>query len=591
MIDKQLIKNSLILGYRRKSQDDKRRQVQSLSDQSKIIYRLAKMHGASIPKQNDLSEERTASKPGRPVFNNLIELIKQSNYTILFCWHFNRLARNPIDKGILEWLLQEGKLMIVTESQIFDQSTNAVVTSVEGGTSTQYSIDLSRTVRGRLQLKRERGIPSGVAAPGYRNAHLPDDEESTRWWEPDDDKPNRFLLIESAIKLVLDGTEPMAALRTLNDEWSFRTIKHHKIGGAPLGKNSWYNLLRNPITCGYFVSKGQWYKVDHPKFQPMLTEDQYWKLQALLGKRGRTRPKLQEEDQAAFLKTITCGSCGDMLSRDRKRHTRCECGKKYSSLHNQICPICGKHNSLVDNKRKHDYDFYFCPTAKVSKKQKCAQPKIDTSDIEAEIAKILDNITIPKVFIQLALDYLNERADDEVISQEATLESLQHAYELKQKELYRLNKSYRTGGYDYDGGEEDYQKELKPLIAAKKHMKKQIDEFDVMADDWRAKTEQGYLFCKEALAAFTEPNADYRTKREILLSLCSKATLKGQRLIIDLETPFEFIRKKLDAIKTKYHVTEPEEIEELLNGKANKAIADAIKSTWRRGWDSNPRSV
>jgi hypothetical protein len=206
---------------------------------------------------------------------------------------------------------------------------------------------------------------------------------------------------------------------------------------------------------------------------------------------------------------------------------------------------------------------------------------MNTADIEAEALAALDNITIPHGFIDLAMEYLEEQNDSEIENREINLKSLQKAYEASENELNRLHRMYIKGSFEYESGEEEYQKLKQEQLAKKNDLKNKLSEFDTTADNWRGVTERGYKFCKEAFTAFQLASGDYRTRREILITLVDKAIVKGTTLILEISPPFVFIKKKLDEIQTKYGLTEPAEIEEFMADTANQAISEAIKLTWR----------
>ncbi|MCE9643083.1 MAG: recombinase family protein [Candidatus Andersenbacteria bacterium] len=575
MIDPKIVQKSYICTYARKSEEDKYKQVQSIPDQLKINQQIADFHEIKIPAKHVYMEEMSAGEPGRPVFNQLIETIQKNTHTILVCWHFNRLTRNPIDEGVLKWLLQKGKLTIITPNQVFDQNTNVIITSVEGAQGNQFLIELSRNVIRGLNSKRAKGVPSGVAPAGYRNGGT---EKGNKWFEPDDGDPNRFLLVQDALKLVINGIEPMDAFRRLNDDWKFLTIKRKRHGGTPISKSVWYEMLRNPIYCGQFIALDEWHEVKDPHFKPMITEEEYWELQSKLGVKGRTRPKLQDEEQAAFLQALTCGECGNKMSRDRKRQIRCLCKHKYSALHRDTCPMCGLHESKVPSDRKHTYDFYFCPTGK---KKQCSQPTIPTEAVESQIATVLDSVSIPQEFIDWAMAYLETKNDEVIVSREARLQSLQKAYKESEEELNRMNRLYIKGGFEHEGGDEEYQKMKREQLSKKKALQKQLSEFDTSGDNWRERTEGGYDFCKEALTEFTL--GSYRTKRGVLLHIYQKATVQADKVRIDIELPFQFMKNKMHNLKTKFGLTEPGKIEELLRDTGKQEDIDAVKKFWLPG--------
>jgi len=58
-------------------------------------------------------------------------------------------------------------------------------------------------------------------------------------------------------------------------------------------------------------------------------------------------------------------------------------------------------------------------------------------------------------------------------------------------------------------------------------------------------------------------------------------------VVLTIEPPFKSIKKSLDKIKRKYHVTEPGKIEELLGDTTNPELIEGIKLTWLAGSDSN----
>ena len=89
-----------------------------------------------------------------------------------------RLARNPIDGGRVQWLLQSGALKaIITSDKIYLPTDNVIQMAVEFGMSTQYSIDLGKDVkRGMLQKLRHcaKSLCTASFRPLARIAtHLP----------------------------------------------------------------------------------------------------------------------------------------------------------------------------------------------------------------------------------------------------------------------------------------------------------------------------------------------------------------------------------------------------------------------------------
>lgn len=94
--------------YARKSSEDKSKQILSLESQVNEMKKLAHSLGLEIDKI--YTESKSAKLPNnRPLFSEMLKLLENNNeaedYGIL-CWKIDRLSRNPIDSGKIQWLLQ-----------------------------------------------------------------------------------------------------------------------------------------------------------------------------------------------------------------------------------------------------------------------------------------------------------------------------------------------------------------------------------------------------------------------------------------------------------------------------------------------------
>ena len=92
--------------YARKSSESEDRQVASIESQIAELEKLAKREGLEIIKL--FFESKSAKAPGRAVFNEMIERIYKGEAQGILCWKLDRLARNPVDGGNINWMLQQG---------------------------------------------------------------------------------------------------------------------------------------------------------------------------------------------------------------------------------------------------------------------------------------------------------------------------------------------------------------------------------------------------------------------------------------------------------------------------------------------------
>ena len=154
--------------YARKSTDVEDKQVLSIESQLAELRSLAKRESLEIVAE--FVEKQSAKKPGRPVFNDMLQRIQTGEAQGIICWKIDRLARNPVDGGQMSWLLQQGVIQhIQTYDRSFLPADNVLMMSVELGMANQYIRDLSvNTKRGLREKARREDFP-GPAPVGYLN--------------------------------------------------------------------------------------------------------------------------------------------------------------------------------------------------------------------------------------------------------------------------------------------------------------------------------------------------------------------------------------------------------------------------------------
>ena len=98
--------------YARKSTDDLSRQVRSIDDQLAELRDLARQEHITVVEE--LIERQTAKKPGRPVFNAMLERIENGEADGVLAWHPDRLSRNSVDAGRIIWLIDTGTITVAS---------------------------------------------------------------------------------------------------------------------------------------------------------------------------------------------------------------------------------------------------------------------------------------------------------------------------------------------------------------------------------------------------------------------------------------------------------------------------------------------
>jgi DNA invertase Pin-like site-specific DNA recombinase len=95
--------------YARKSTEDEERQVMSIEAQLAELADFAKRENIEIAER--FIESKSAKKPGREIFNEMIQKIHESKEPVgILAWHPDRLARNSVDGGQVIYLIDIGKI-------------------------------------------------------------------------------------------------------------------------------------------------------------------------------------------------------------------------------------------------------------------------------------------------------------------------------------------------------------------------------------------------------------------------------------------------------------------------------------------------
>src|SRR3989338_5180415 len=114
--------------YARKSTDVEDKQILSIEAQLVELRSLAKRDGLEIVEE--FVEKRSAKMPGRPVFSEMVARIQKGKAQGIVCLKIDRLARNPVDGGQIQWMLQNGTIAhIQTHDRAYYPAHNLILIS------------------------------------------------------------------------------------------------------------------------------------------------------------------------------------------------------------------------------------------------------------------------------------------------------------------------------------------------------------------------------------------------------------------------------------------------------------------------------
>jgi site-specific DNA recombinase len=293
---------ALSIIYARKSTESEDRQVLSIDSQLQELKLLALRRGLAAPEI--LTEAHSAKAPGRPVFGALMKRVNRGEVHSLVCWKLDRLARNHLDHGAVLHSLHAGKLQaIITPDRTYTGDGNdRFLGNFEFGMATKYIDDLRQNVQRGNRARFQRGWPNYRPPPGYL------EDRTTKTVIKD---PERFDQVRRMWDMVLGGTNPRQVMRIARDEMGFRSRQTAHTGGKPLSASQLYRLFDNQFYMGLLRrSTGEVYRGAH---EPMITPEEFQRVQEILGRPGRARPSKHEFPYAGM---IFCGRCGCVMTAE-----------------------------------------------------------------------------------------------------------------------------------------------------------------------------------------------------------------------------------------------------------------------------------
>ena len=498
--------------YARKSSESEDRQIQSIDDQINRLKKFANDFNLDIKKI--YTEAKSAKKPNnRPLFDEMMERIEKGDADGILCWQINRLSRNPIDSGKLSWLLQRGVLKsIQTIDRQYLPEDNVLLFAVESGSANQFILDLSKNTKRGMQSKLEKGWKNGVAPLGYLN----DKENKTITNDPE-----RFNLVRKMWDLMLTGNyTPPKILEIANNEWGFTTRKFKRIGGNPLSRSGIYKIFTNLFYAGINESKGVQY--NNGQHEKMITLEEYDRVQIILGRKGKSRPKHHE---FAFTGSMRCGVCGCLYTAETKKK------------------IIKKTNEV------REYTYYHCTRKTV--KIKCNQRQnIPVDDLEVMIEKEIEKYTILPEFLQWALEGLSKKNDTEIEDRTKIYEMQYKTIVTTQKELDELTKMRYRQLID----DETFLREKNALQNKITQLQENLRQTETRAEKWIELTEKTFALATYARKAFlmAKGKAGLELKKEILMALGKTPIIKDKKLFIEPNDWLAEVKKDYSGLKEQY---------------------------------------
>lgn len=500
--------------YLRKSSENSDKQALSIGSQKEEALKLIERH--KITEYEIITEEKSASKPGRPRFGEIRKKIASGGPYGIICWKLDRLARNPLDGAAILWALQEKRIAeIITPANIYTPETNVIFLHIEFGTAHQYVRTLSVDTKRGLQSKLAKGQYPGQAPIGYQNVGVDKGFKGVAI----DSKTAPF--VRKVFKLFETGRYGLDSLAEKLD-LEYRSLKETSLKwkayterkGArrkirmfeKLHTSKIERIIRNPFYYGDFIYAGQLHKGIH---QPLVTKTQWDKVNKILSTpyQGKINPPKHEFFYRGR-KLLLCGECGCSITAE----------------------IHIKKSGLK-------FIYYHC----TKMRGKCSQPPISERDLEPQLAALFTDLMLSEdeaAKIQDAIEKL-KREDVELSGQlKKNLQARLAKLENEKKALFR---KLATTEFPEEEKKE-YEKVKEEIMSEVSEVNHQLQELERENPEWFIEASNLIKLATEAKDLFLVGNREQ--KQKLLNSVASNLFLKDKNVLCTYKKSVEVLVKR-----------------------------------------------
>ena len=476
--------------YARKSTDVEDKQVLSIEGQLAELRTIAKRENLHIAQE--FVEKQSAKKPGRPVFNDMLRRIERGEAQGIVCWKIDRLARNPVDGGQIQWLLQQDVIRhIRTHDRSHYPNDNVLMMSVELGMANEYIRQLSANTARGLRQKARQGIYPGLAPFGYINDPI------TKTVVIHRENAN---IVRKIFETYASGTACLEDLAIMFEKLGVISRNNQRVH---ISRVSF--MLQNPFYYGHFRYAGEVYEGTH---EPAITKELYDKANAVLHSRGRV-PEIRN-DPSPYCGLLRCSTCGMSITAEQK--------------------IKRQKNGNI-----HHYTYYRC--TRKSKLVRCKEAPVRSEPLEAQLNALIAEFAMPQAYVaplSALLDGENERAAESVAD---TVRELRGKVRDLSRDVARLVDLHVAQDIDRD----EYLKRRRGLMSEKKSVEEQIARLESTPSAW---IEPARQWIKDAsMLDEIAKNGDLPAKKSSLQKIFGlNLLLKNRRIEFCPVKPYDALR-------------------------------------------------
>lgn len=486
--------------YLRRSQDREDRQALSLDKQDQQVKQIIsdnKFSPIYLP-----AEERSAKYPGRPIFGDMVKGIENGEARYIAVWHISRLSRNPIDGGMIIYLLDIGKLLaIYTPTRVYHNTPDdKAFLAIELAFAKKNNDDLSEQVKESYIIKRQRGEYPGPAFLGYINIIV---RPGVRNIAP---------CPEEGPKLYDVFLYAATGMYTLDEVWKYAQDRGLKSPSNPdnlIAKTTLENALKRRDYTGVFKRGGsEWIQ---GSYEPLITVELYDKVQMAMGWAKQRKNYSTKGAFYAYKGVPRCGTCSMNITAYTKPKILATTGELAS------------------------YTFYTC--TKKSKVMKCKEPQLAEHELTGVIKDEMSNYEITEADGEVCKLLVHNVYDDYMKGQDRYSDVWKHDLRQAEKALDVLDDKLEHGVITDDR----YQ------LRAAKHQSMVVRTTKLLNGSSQD-AERWLELCNETFSGVTNIGevfelANDEERRQLMLYLGTNWTLSNKKVALTAREPLNMLHK------------------------------------------------
>jgi site-specific DNA recombinase len=312
------------VGYIRVSTARQGERGVSLQEQRDAISRYAARNQLQISRW--FEERETAAKRGRPIFNEMLRLLRAGKTDGVMIHKIDRSARNMKDWAELGELIDNGvEIHFVNESLDLASRGGRLSADIQAVIAADFIRNLREETRKGFYGRIKQGLYPLPAPLGYRDLGK---------GKPKQFDPVRAPLVRHAFQSYAIGNRTLEQLAEELYQFGLRNRR-----GGVVSINGLSKMLNNPFYVGLIrlATTGEVFPGIH---EPLIPKSLFDRVNLVL--RGKVSARTQVHD-FQFRRILKCGHCGYALIGELQK------GHVYYRCHTKEFPRTGVREEEVDN--------------------------------------------------------------------------------------------------------------------------------------------------------------------------------------------------------------------------------------------------